>query len=137
MDMLAKKKLVMGFGHRVYRKGDPRSPIIKKWAKKLSEHPVYGNPNLFAVAERIEQVMTREKKLFTNLDFYASITYNQCGIPTSFFTPIFVIARTSGWVSHCIEQRLNNKLIRPLSIYNGPPPAKFVPLEERTDVSKL
>jgi 2-methylcitrate synthase len=137
MDMLAKKKLVMGFGHRVYRKGDPRSPIIKNFAKQLAEHPVYGNKNMFATAERIEEVMWREKKLFTNLDFYASIVYNLCGVPTEFFTPIFVIARTSGWVAHSIEQRLNNKLIRPLSIYTGPAPQKFIPLEQRTEASKL
>ena len=135
--MLVQKKLIMGFGHRVYRRGDPRSPIIKKWAKKLSEHPVFGNPKLFAVAERIEQVMMREKKMFTNLDFYSAIAYHLCGIPTSFFTPVFVISRTSGWIAHTIEQRLDNKLVRPLSNYTGPAPRSFVPIEQRTQEANL
>jgi 2-methylcitrate synthase len=87
----------MGFGHRVYRQGDPRSPIVKEWARKLSKIPKFGKPNLFSIAERIESVMAREKKLFPNLDFYASLVYHQCGIQTNLFTPIFVIARTSGW----------------------------------------
>lgn len=133
MDMLKHKKLVMGFGHRVYRKGDPRSPIIKKLAKALSEDETVpkARPELFSVAERIESVMFREKKLFTNLDFYASITYHLCGVPTDFFTPIFVIARTSGWVAHVIEQRSANKLMRPISLYTGPQAKTYVPLDER------
>lgn len=97
LDMLKKKKLIMGFGHRVYRKGDPRTKIVKECAKKLSELKGFGTPKLYAIAEKIEEVMWREKKLFANLDFYASLVYHQCRIQTNFFTPIFVISRTSGW----------------------------------------
>ncbi|KAL0481678.1 methylcitrate synthase [Acrasis kona] len=140
LKLLKEKKIVMGFGHRVYRKGDPRSPIVRDWARKLSE--IINTPyakNLYAVAERMEQVMMREKKMFTNLDFYASIVYHFCHIPTDFFTPVFVIARTSGWVSHIIEQRQDNKLMRPISIYTGPDPAKtpYVPIDKRLERSKL
>jgi 2-methylcitrate synthase len=133
MEMLSKKQIVMGFGHRVYRKGDPRSPIVKNWAKKLTQNLRQDKKQLFDIAERIEQVMMREKKMFTNLDFYASIVYHLCEIPTDFFTPVFVIARTSGWASHIIEQREDNKLIRPVSIYIGPEPGKkFDPISKRT-----
>jgi 2-methylcitrate synthase len=130
LDMLHRKELIFGFGHRVYKRGDPRSPIIKSWSKKLSEQP-YGSPKLFAVSERIDKVMEREKKMFTNLDFYSASAYNQCGVPTSFFTPIFVVSRTSGWVAHVIEQRQNNKLIRPSSVYNGPQPKTYVEIHNR------
>jgi len=141
LKLLKEKKIVMGFGHRVYRKGDPRSPIVREWAKKLSN--IINTPyakNLYAVAERMEQVMMREKKMFTNLDFYASIVYHLCQIPTDFFTPVFVIARTSGWVSHVIEQRQDNKLMRPISIYTGPDPSKtpYIPMDKRNSTkSKL
>jgi len=110
----------MGFGHRVYRKGDPRTKIIKEWARQLSLMNEFGKPELFKIAEKIEEIMWREKKLFANLDFYASLVYHQIKIPTLHFTPIFVIARTSGWVAHIFEQRANNKLIRPNATYNGP-----------------
>jgi 2-methylcitrate synthase len=125
LEMLKSKKLIMGFGHRVYRKGDPRTKIVKDWAKKLSLLKGFGKPKLYAIAERIEEVMWREKKLFANLDFYASLVYHQCDVPTNFFTPIFVISRTSGWVAHAIEQRASNKLIRPNAIYIGPEPKKY------------
>lgn len=117
-EMLAEKKLVMGFGHRVYKRGDPRSAIIKQWARTLSEST--GKQNLFMIAERIEQVMQHEKQLFPNLDFYSSIVFHCLGIPTSLFTPLFAIARTSGWSAHFKEQQEHNKLIRPLSNYTGP-----------------
>jgi 2-methylcitrate synthase len=131
MEMLKQRKLVMGFGHRVYRKGDPRSPIVRDWARKLTQNLRPDKKELFDIAERIEQVMMREKKMFTNLDFYASIVYHLCEIPTDFFTPVFVIARTSGWAAHIIEQREDNKLIRPISIYTGPEPGEYLPIEKR------
>lgn len=118
LDMLAKKQLVMGFGHRVYTTSDPRSAIIKEEAKKLSIEAK--DKRLFPIAERIEQVMWNEKKLFPNLDFYSALVYHFLGFPTEMFTPLFVLSRISGWSAHLIEQRSNNKLIRPISKYTGP-----------------
>jgi 2-methylcitrate synthase len=129
MQMLASKRLIMGFGHRVYKNGDPRSDIIKSWAKKLSD--AAGDTLYYDVSERIEQVMMREKRLHANLDFFAATAYHMCGIPTQMFTPIFVIARTSGWAAHVIEQRNDNRLIRPLGDYTGPGAREFVALEKR------
>ncbi len=129
MDLLSRKQVIMGFGHRVYRISDPRSDIIKRWAKRLSERS--GSLTLYEVAERIEAVMWREKKLFPNLDFYSAIAYHECGIPTPMFTPVFVLSRTSGWAAHVFEQRANNRLIRPTSTYTGPEPRPYVPLADR------
>lgn len=131
LNMLSRRELIMGFGHRIYKKGDPRSDIIKQCSKQLSLLPKYGNPNLFAISERIESLMKREKGMFPNLDFYAASAYHQCGVPTQFFTPIFVIARTAGWAAHILEQRNNNKLYRPDAIYNGPERKIFVPINNR------
>lgn len=129
MNELGEKHLVMGFGHRVYKIADPRSPIIKSWAKKLGA--ATGDQKIYPISERIESVMWREKHLFPNLDFYSAAAYRFCGIPTSLFTPIFVIARTAGWSAHIMEQRGNNRLIRPTADYIGPEPKSFVPIEER------
>lgn len=125
-DKLAKKELVMGFGHRVYTISDPRSDLIKIWSKKLA-----GDSVLYPVSERIEKIMWEEKHLFPNLDFYSASAYHFCGIPTSMFTPLFVFSRISGWAAHIIEQRSNNKLIRPMSEYTGPEEKVFIPLEQR------
>lgn len=129
MEMLGRKELIMGFGHRVYRTSDPRSPIIKEWARKLAA--ATRDNRLYSVAERIESVMWREKKLFPNLDFYSAPAFHFCGIPISMFTPLFVIARTSGWSAHIMEQRANNRLIRPTAEYIGHAPRKFIPIDQR------
>jgi 2-methylcitrate synthase len=129
MAMLAKKELIMGFGHRVYKISDPRSGVIKDWAKKLAG--VMGDQRIYPISERIEAVMWREKKLFPNLDFYSAAAYYFCGIPTPLFTPLFVISRTSGWAAHIMEQRGNNRLIRPTAEYTGPAPRPFVPIDKR------
>ncbi len=127
--MLTNKDLIMGFGHRVYTNSDPRSDIIKECAKRLSAK--LGNGVILPVSEKIEQIMWDEKKLFPNLDFYSASAYHYCGIPIQMFTPIFVISRTSGWAAHIIEQRSDNKLIRPVSQYTGPEPCDFIPIEQR------
>lgn len=121
--MLKNKELIMGFGHRVYRTHDPRSDIIKEWAKNLSEKA--GDQTLFPVSEEIERIMRKEKNLFPNLDFYSATAYHFCGIPTPMFTPLFVQSRVTGWSAHLLEQREHNKIIRPLSHYVGPHHQKY------------
>ena len=129
MDLLARKEKVMGFGHRVYRTEDPRSTVIQQWAKRLS-HEV-GDTRLYPVAERIEAVLRREKKLFPNLDFYSAIAFHHLGLPTLFFTPLFVFSRTSGWAAHVLEQRADNRLIRPMAEYVGHAPRPYLSIQSR------
>ncbi len=129
LHMLSQKKRIMGFGHRVYKESDPRTADIKEWAKKLAE--ATGKQRLYAISERIEGVMQREKRLFPNLDFYSALVYHCSNIPTAMFTPIFVFARISGWAAHVIEQRAANKLFRPNADYIGPEPRAFIPLDRR------
>lgn len=127
--MLTDKELIMGFGHRVYKVSDPRSDIIKAWSEKLAAHT--NDQVLYPVSEAIEKLMWEEKKLFPNLDFYSASAYHLCGIPTDMFTPVFVFARTAGWTAHIVEQRANNRLIRPTSEYIGPASREFVSIDRR------
>lgn len=129
LQMLANKSLIMGFGHRVYTTSDPRNAINKAMSKKLAADA--GNTVLYPVSEAVEKVMWDEKKLFANADFFAASVYHFMGIPTYLFTPIFVCSRITGWAAHIMEQRANNKLIRPAAEYVGPKLQKWVPIEKR------
>lgn len=134
LDMIRKKlkskDLVMGFGHRIYKNGDPRNAVFRDLSEALSKTKT-GKPHLFAISRAIEDMMEKEKKMYPNADFYAASAYHQAGVPTHFFTPLFVVARTSGWVAHVLEQLDGNKIIRPTSVYNGPDKKPFLGMDER------
>ncbi|EHK8987040.1 bifunctional 2-methylcitrate synthase/citrate synthase [Vibrio vulnificus] len=127
--MLANKEKIMGFGHAIYRESDPRNALIKRWSQALSE--AVGDTHLYAVSERVEAVMKREKDLFCNADFFHASAYHFMDIPTKLFTPIFVMSRLTGWTAHVFEQRANNRIIRPSADYVGPDHQDWVPIEQR------
>ncbi len=129
LGMLARKEKIMGFGHAVYSESDPRNAVIKQWSHKLAQ--ANGDTKLYDVSERCEAVMWREKKLFCNADFFHASAYNYMGIPTKLFTPIFVCSRLTGWAAHVMEQRADNRIIRPSADYVGVEPREVKAIAER------
>jgi citrate synthase len=128
-EALSRRQRIPGFGHRVYKKGDSRSPVIQRYSRELGER--MGQPTWYAISQVIERIMGEEKGLFPNLDFYSASTYYVMGLPIPLYTPIFVMSRVVGWGAHVIEQQGDNRLIRPRSAYRGPDPRPFVPLDQR------
>jgi len=127
---LARKEKISGFGHRVYRTEDPRATHLRRFSKMLGEKA--GQPQWFAMSQRIEALVTAEKKLYPNVDFYSASAFYSMGIPIDLYTPIFAVSRISGWTAHVLEQYANNRLIRPRTDYIGPPyPQQFLPLDQR------
>lgn len=133
LGMLERKEKIMGFGHAIYKDSDPRNAIIKRWSEKLAKD--VGDTVLYPVSVRCEEVMWREKKLFCNADFFHASAYHFMGIPTKLFTPIFVMSRVTGWAAHVMEQRADNRIIRPSADYIGPELRKVVPISERSAVA--